>query len=79
MNQDLNVLLGKQLANKVAKEIDLDKLAKKMAPQLEKELIQAMFKSVKSMDFGDWIFDNFSKNFDKATEELFIRALRKLK
>ena len=52
--------LTKSLAKLVAKEIDLDKMAKKLAPVIAKEVERNTLKAFKNIKWDEWIEDVFS-------------------
>jgi hypothetical protein len=79
MHSELTKQLEKQFANKVAKEIDLDALAKKLAPTVEKELKKAIIDGIKSSNIEEWFYEAMGKNFFKALESSMVRAISKLK
>ncbi len=76
---DLDQVLRKKLAAKVAKEIDLNKLAKQIAPAVEQALRVSITNSAKKLNMTDLLYDVLDKSAYKEFEQVFIRALKKLK
>jgi len=50
--------MEKQIAEKVLAQIDIDKLAARIAPAIEKAIMSEMLKAIKNMDWDDLIFNN---------------------
>lgn len=72
--------LATELATKVAKEIDISSLAKKIAPQVAKEITAQLFRAIKGADIDDLIaFMGDSKKTENAFHAALTRALNKLK
>lgn len=80
MNTDIENTLSKKLAAAVAKEIDIPKLAKKLAPRFEKNLTLALLKSAQKFEFGDAICDClYDKEAAAALRMVMVRAFKKMK
>ncbi len=79
MDSTITKQLEKQFANKVMKEINLDALAKKIAPSVEKELKASILRAVKESPMENYLYDALGKDFWKALEASMVRAISKLK
>lgn len=79
MQHDLDMVVRKKLANAVAKEIDIGKLAKQVAPSVAHGLKSAIIKAAKDFRAGDLVYDALEKDAYKEINKIFVRALRKMK
>lgn len=73
--------LNKKLSNKVAKEIDLDAIAKRLAPKMAKAIERNIIKCIEGMDecdFQDTVWEALPhKELEAHLRKRMIVALKK--
>ena len=79
MSSDIERELSRKLAVALSKEIDIDKLAKKIAPQMEKIIEAKMKVAMKKLRVDDFIYDSLGMKASTAVQDMFIRAINKMK
>ncbi len=60
----------------IGKEINLPKLAKKLAPAVEKAICRTVLDRAAKIDIGDFVYDVMGKDFYKTMEKVLIAALK---
>lgn len=68
--------LSKKLLAAIGKEIDVPKLAKKLAPQVERAIKKAVLQRAAKLEIGDFVYDVMGKDFYKTMEKVLISALK---
>lgn len=69
--------LARRLSIAVAKEIDIPKLAKKLAPKISKAISDRVIKTASRIEMDDFVHDCMGKEFYETMERLLITALKK--
>lgn len=77
--RELQAILTRNLAKEVGKNIDIKKIAKRLAPKIEKEMEARILAAVKNFQYEDCLFDSMDKDFYKSLTAIMVRGLRKLK
>jgi len=72
----LEEVVAKRLISAVGKEIDLETVAKELAPAVRKAIKKAVLESFKRLDLTDYIYDAIDKPVYKALSQLLIKGLK---
>lgn len=68
--------LSKKLLAAIGREIDIPKLAKKLAPQVERAIKNAVLQHAAKLEIDDFVYDVMGKDFYKTMEKVLISALK---
>lgn len=78
MRSSLEDLVAKRVMSSVIKQIDVDKLAAKLAPDILKRVEKAILTSVTDMDLTDFLYDVMPyKELREALRKQLIKGLNK--
>lgn len=76
MEPNIERALSKKLLLAVGKEINIPKLAKALAPKVEKAITKAVLERAGKIDMNDFVYDIMGKEFYKTMEKVLVSALK---
>ena len=74
--RNIEQAITKKLLSAIGKEIDVPKLAKKLAPQVERAITKAVLDKAARMEIDDFVSDVMGKEFYKMMEQVLVSALK---